>query len=177
MEKRNGIRTERNINGCQQLYEMGNKRKGQLTTDFEWHKHLRKVGKRFFWKGERLAEKKMIEENISEFETQTLSESEMENAEKLYDYLILKLPSSVNIKDLYNLCFSLFSTLDILPDNLRSLKITKDVLALTFMKISIRKSVSEHKNESDWIKLIDNFLKLENNHPNHANARELIGTN
>ena len=39
---------------------MGNKRKGQLTTDSEWRKHLRKIGKRIFWKGERLAEKKMI---------------------------------------------------------------------------------------------------------------------
>ena len=45
---------------------MGNKRKGQLTTDIEWHKHLRKIGKRFFWKGERIAEKKMIDENLSE---------------------------------------------------------------------------------------------------------------
>ena len=49
---------------------MGNKRKGQLTTDFEWHKHLKKIGKRFFWKGERLAEKKLISENINEIETE-----------------------------------------------------------------------------------------------------------
>ena len=45
---------------------MGHKRKGQLTTDIEWHKHIRKIGKRFFWKGERKAEKKMFNENISE---------------------------------------------------------------------------------------------------------------
>ena len=45
---------------------MGHKRKGLLTTDIEWHKHLRKIGKRFFWKGERKAEKKMVNENISE---------------------------------------------------------------------------------------------------------------
>ncbi|WP_417291570.1 hypothetical protein [Corallibacter sp.] len=49
---------------------MGNKRKGQLTTDIEWHKHLRKIGKRFFWKGERLAEKKMINENLTELENE-----------------------------------------------------------------------------------------------------------
>ncbi|WP_156125377.1 hypothetical protein [Cellulophaga sp. Hel_I_12] len=49
---------------------MGNKRKGQLTTDSEWHKHLRKIGKRFFWKGERIAEKKLIEENLTEFKTE-----------------------------------------------------------------------------------------------------------
>ena len=47
--------------------KMGNKRKGQLTTDIDWHKHLRKISKRFFWKGERLAEKQMINENLSEF--------------------------------------------------------------------------------------------------------------
>ena len=45
---------------------MGNKRKGQLTSDPEWRKHLRKIGKRFFWKGERLAQKEMIKENLSD---------------------------------------------------------------------------------------------------------------
>ncbi len=45
---------------------MGYKRKGQLTSDAEWHKHLRKIGKRFFWKGERIAERKMVDENLSE---------------------------------------------------------------------------------------------------------------
>lgn len=43
---------------------MGHKKKGQLTTNGEWQKHLRKVGKRFFWKGERRAEKKFIEVEI-----------------------------------------------------------------------------------------------------------------
>ncbi len=156
---------------------MGNKRKGQLTTDSEWHKHLRKIGKRFFWKGERLAEKKMIEQNLTEYESDTLSKSEMESAEKLYDYLILKLPNSVDFSDLYNLCFSLFCTLDILPKNLRSLKITKSVLALTFMKIAEIKNISEYTNESDWIEQIDSFLRLENNYPNHENARIILGTN
>ena len=46
---------------------MSHKRKGQLTTSSEWAKHLRKFGKRLFWKNERLAEKKMIEKNTSEF--------------------------------------------------------------------------------------------------------------
>lgn len=44
---------------------MSNKKKGQLTRDSEWRKHLRKIGKRFFWKGERLAEKKMIDKEIN----------------------------------------------------------------------------------------------------------------
>jgi hypothetical protein len=39
---------------------MSSKKKNQLTTSSEWAKHLRKIGKRFFWKGERLAEKGMI---------------------------------------------------------------------------------------------------------------------
>ncbi len=101
----------------------------------------------------------------------------MDSAEKLYDYLILKLPDSVNFRDLYNLCFSLFCTLDVLPENLRSLKITKSVLALTFMKISVTKNVSEYMNESDWIEQIDNFLKIDNNYPNHEKALILLGTN
>ena len=45
---------------------MSNKRKGQLTSYSEWHKHLRKIGKRFFWKGERKAEKKLIDKEIIE---------------------------------------------------------------------------------------------------------------
>lgn len=45
---------------------MSTKKKGQLTTDSEWRKHLKKIGKRFFWKGERLAEKKMIDKEIKE---------------------------------------------------------------------------------------------------------------
>jgi hypothetical protein len=47
---------------------MSNKRKGVLTTDSEWRKHLRKIGKRFFWKGERLAEKKMIDKETKRIE-------------------------------------------------------------------------------------------------------------
>ena len=45
---------------------MSYKRKGQLTSYSEWHKHLRKIGKRFFWKSERYAEKSMVDNEISE---------------------------------------------------------------------------------------------------------------
>ncbi len=40
---------------------MAHKRKGQLTSADVWHKHLRKFWKRNFWKGERAAEKKLID--------------------------------------------------------------------------------------------------------------------
>lgn len=43
---------------------MATKKKGQLTTYSEWHKHLKKIGKRFFWKKERLAEKKHIKNEL-----------------------------------------------------------------------------------------------------------------
>jgi hypothetical protein len=43
---------------------MGHKRKGQLTTTSEWHKHLRNYLKREFWKGERRAEKSLILEEL-----------------------------------------------------------------------------------------------------------------
>ena len=45
---------------------MANKRKGQLTSWIDWNKHLRKIGKRMFWKGERLAEKEMINREVSD---------------------------------------------------------------------------------------------------------------
>ena len=39
---------------------MAHKKKGMLTTDGEWAKHLRRIGKRMFWKRERLAERKFV---------------------------------------------------------------------------------------------------------------------
>lgn len=39
---------------------MANKRKGQLTTTGEWGKHLRKYLKRQFWKRERTASAKDV---------------------------------------------------------------------------------------------------------------------
>ena len=106
-----------------------------------------------------------------------LSKSEIKSAEKLYDYLISKLPDSLDFKDLYNLCFSLFCTLDILPKNLRSLKTTKSVLAITFMKISEIKNITDCANQINWIEQIDSFFKLESNYPNHENVRILLDIN
>ena len=45
---------------------MAYKRKGQLTTHIEWVKHLRKIGKRIFWKGEREAEKRLVSDELKE---------------------------------------------------------------------------------------------------------------
>ncbi len=39
---------------------MSTKKKGMLTTADDWAKHLRKWGKRFFWRGERQAAKTLI---------------------------------------------------------------------------------------------------------------------
>ena len=39
---------------------MSTKKKGMLTTADDWAKHLRKWGKKFFWKKERLAERELI---------------------------------------------------------------------------------------------------------------------
>ncbi len=45
---------------------MTHKKKGQLTTSGEWAKHLRKIGKRFFWKAERNEGKKLVKKEIVE---------------------------------------------------------------------------------------------------------------
>lgn len=45
---------------------MTHKKKGQLTTHIEWAKHLRKIGKRIFWKGEREAEKRLVSNELKE---------------------------------------------------------------------------------------------------------------
>lgn len=39
---------------------MGTVKKGNLTKPNEWAKHLRKVGRKFFWGKERAAEKREI---------------------------------------------------------------------------------------------------------------------
>ncbi len=44
---------------------MAHKRKGQFTATGEWAKHLRKFGKRFFWKAERKAEKVEVKKETS----------------------------------------------------------------------------------------------------------------
>lgn len=45
---------------------MAHKQKGQLTSFGEFHKHLRKVGKHFFWKSERAAQKKETENEVKQ---------------------------------------------------------------------------------------------------------------
>jgi hypothetical protein len=47
---------------------MANKKNGQLTKTKSWDKHLRKIGKRIFWKTERTTENKLIKKKISESE-------------------------------------------------------------------------------------------------------------
>jgi len=104
----------------------------------------------------------------------------MNSSEKLYNYLIQKLPDSVNYEDLYNLYYSLFCNLDILPENLKSLKLTKEVLALTFVKLSLRKNITKLvsnnniREENYWIEQIT-ISMTEDKWPNHENARILIG--
>ena len=44
---------------------MANKRKGQLTTSKEWAKHLRKFGKKQFWRVERRVSKELIRKERS----------------------------------------------------------------------------------------------------------------
>ena len=64
---------------------MSTKKKGQLTTDFEWRKHLRKIGKRFFWQKERKAEKKLIDINLSEY--RDLNEFPSLTFDELFDFV------------------------------------------------------------------------------------------
>ncbi len=50
---------------------MSHKKRGQLTTSPEWARHLRPLLRRFFWKGERRAEREALRQ--SEFDAQTTS--------------------------------------------------------------------------------------------------------
>jgi hypothetical protein len=44
----------------------------------------------------------------------------MSSSEKLYDYLNPRLPNTKNYEDLHNLYYTLFCSLDIHPENLKS---------------------------------------------------------
>jgi len=106
----------------------------------------------------------------------------MNSSDKIFDYLNLKLPNSVNYEDLNNLYYSLFCTLDVLPKNLKSLTLTKEVLAKTFAKLSTEKNITELvsindvRDEKFWIEQIATFMRADK-WPNHENARILLGTN
>lgn len=107
--------------------------------------------------------------------------------ERLFLYLNRKMPVSVDYEDLANLCFSLYCTLDILPKNLQSLGITKDVLAMTFTSIARERNISVYSsddfykknlfydctNNQHWIDLIDNCVKLDRS-PDLTGAKALL---
>lgn len=45
---------------------MSHKRKGHLTVFDQWWKHLRPEGKRTYWKGERMAEREHISQELKQ---------------------------------------------------------------------------------------------------------------
>lgn len=132
-------------------------------------------------KDERIAKRKIIEQNSLEFKTKNLSESEIYSFEKLYSYLNLKLKKPINYEDLNNLCFSLFCTIDILPENLQSLKITKNVLALIRTEILTENfneftDLDDSINEEYWIEQISKSM-INDIWPNIENAKILLESN
>ncbi|WP_299256728.1 hypothetical protein [uncultured Aquimarina sp.] len=118
------------------------------------------------------------------------SKSEKDSAEILYNFLNQKLQTSLNYEDLFNLYYSLFCTLDILPENLRSLKLTKEVLAITFVKLVFKKNITEFSNENNsqlttfrditdknhWIERI-RIRMIADKWPNKEKAQILLGKN
>lgn len=97
----------------------------------------------------------------------------MESTDELFNYLKPKLKDSINQRDLNNLCFALFCSTDILPQNLKSLRITKDVISQTFMKLAIAKRVDGKYTENDWVDLIDKSIRL-GKLPNFEKARTIL---
>lgn len=51
---------------------MSTKKKGLLTTSGEWATHLRKWGKKYFWKSERQAVKELIIKEKKENDNKTI---------------------------------------------------------------------------------------------------------
>jgi len=129
-------------------------------------------------KDKKNAKKKIIEQNSLEFKTKNLSEYEIYSFEKLSSYLNLKLQKPINYENLNNLCYSLFCTVDILPEDLQSLKITKNVLALIRTEILIENfnefsDLADSINEEYWIEQIRQSM-INGIWPNIENARILL---
>ncbi|REG99001.1 hypothetical protein [Flavobacterium aquicola] len=129
-----------------------------------------------------LKRKNNCQDNISESE----AEFEMHSAKPLFSYLSLKLENAVTYEDLFNLCFALFCTLDILPENLKTLKLSKEVLAMTFAKLarerkiinfntnkSIELMFNDISDEKHWIEQIKVHM-IANKWPNKESARILL---
>ena len=127
---------------------------------------------------DKLIAQKKIEQNSLEFKVNMVSAFEIYSFEKLFDYLHLKLQKTINYDELNNLCFSLFCTLDILPENLQSLKITKNVLALIYTKF-LTENFNEFSdldtiiNEEYWIEQIRKSM-VKDIWPNIENAKILL---
>lgn len=130
--------------------------------------------------------KNNCQDNISESET----ELEMHSAKILFIHLNLKLENTVTYEDLDNLCYTLFCTFDILPENLKSLKLSKEVLAMTFAKLVREKKIIEPNNtnksnafmfndildEQHWIEQIKANM-IADKWPNTESARILLEGN
>ncbi|WP_299313611.1 hypothetical protein [uncultured Aquimarina sp.] len=128
--------------------------------------------------------------NVKKRKRELESKSEKDSAEILYNFLNRKLQTSLNYEDLFNLYYSLFCTLDILPENLRSLKLTKEVLAITFVKLVSKKNITEFSNENNsqlttfsditdknhWIERIRTSM-IADKWPNKEKAQILLGKN
>nr|WP_315220929.1 hypothetical protein [uncultured Flavobacterium sp.] len=133
-----------------------------------------------------LRRKNNRQDNIAESKT----EFEMHSAKILFNYLSLKLEKTETYEDLYNLYYTLFCTLDILPKNLKSLKLSKEVLAMTFVKLVREKEIIKSNttnnsnefisndilNEKHWIEQIKTDM-IANKWPNTESARILLERN
>lgn len=100
----------------------------------------------------------------------------MNSVQKLYDYLNLKLQNPLQYEDLNNLCYSLFCTLDILPDNLQSLILTKEVLAEVLIKLAKEKDIADCPTAENWIEYLRKSI-IKDKWPNIENARLLLNRN
>lgn len=105
----------------------------------------------------------------------------MNNSETLFNFLNQKLPNTVNYDELSNLCYALFCTLDILPENLRTLKVSKEILAETFAKLTREKKVFSVPSEDihiqiHWINQI-NTAMINNDWPDIEKAGITLKSN
>ena len=129
-----------------------------------------------------LKRKNNCNDNISESEV----EFEKRSAKTLFIYLSLKLENTLNYEDLFNLCYTLFCTLDILPENLKTLKLSKGVLAITFSKLAIERNIinfnpnqsielmfNDISDEKHWIEQIKLHI-IADKWPNKESARILL---
>ncbi len=111
----------------------------------------------------------------------------MNDLKVFFSYLNQSLPSNINYTALSNLCLTLFSTTNILPEKFKSINLSKESLAIIFSEIAKEKGIPSYPHTASfygasfhnshdkghWLEVMASVLKLANE-PDIEEAKKSI---